>query len=189
MPPKHFSFIARADKRMRVLLTSVRISPAFDPITTASHPQMEEFGAIWDTGATGTVVTQRVIDKCALKPTGMTNVHTANGPTTSPTYLVNVGLPNRVMMGDIKVTRGVIHGDVDVLIGMDIISQGDLAVTNYMGKTAFTFRIPSLECIDFVKSSPSGKESLLAPPQAGRNDPCPCGSGKKFKRCCGRNPQ
>jgi uncharacterized protein YecA (UPF0149 family) len=20
----------------------------------------------------------------------------------------------------------------------------------------------------------------------GRNDPCPCGSGKKFKRCCGR---
>ena len=20
----------------------------------------------------------------------------------------------------------------------------------------------------------------------GRNDPCPCGSGKKYKRCCGR---
>jgi len=24
--------------------------------------------------------------------------------------------------------------------------------------------------------------------RVGRNDPCPCGSGKKFKRCCGRNP-
>ena len=24
-------------------------------------------------------------------------------------------------------------------------------------------------------------------PAAGRNDPCPCGSGKKFKKCCGRN--
>ncbi|MBC2605979.1 preprotein translocase subunit SecA [Pelagicoccus albus] len=23
-------------------------------------------------------------------------------------------------------------------------------------------------------------------PKAGRNDPCPCGSGKKFKQCCGR---
>ena len=22
----------------------------------------------------------------------------------------------------------------------------------------------------------------------GRNDPCPCGSGKKFKRCCGQSP-
>ena len=21
----------------------------------------------------------------------------------------------------------------------------------------------------------------------GRNDPCPCGSGKKFKKCCGAN--
>jgi uncharacterized protein len=24
-----------------------------------------------------------------------------------------------------------------------------------------------------------------AAPQAGRNDPCPCGSGQKYKRCCG----
>ena len=23
-------------------------------------------------------------------------------------------------------------------------------------------------------------------PKVGRNDPCPCGSGKKFKRCCGK---
>jgi SWIM/SEC-C metal-binding protein len=34
-------------------------------------------------------------------------------------------------------------------------------------------------------------ERLLNPPQpyraeetVGRNDPCPCGSGKKFKKCC-----
>lgn len=25
-----------------------------------------------------------------------------------------------------------------------------------------------------------------AGPKVGRNDPCPCGSGKKFKKCCGR---
>ena len=24
-------------------------------------------------------------------------------------------------------------------------------------------------------------------PKVGRNDPCPCGSGKKYKNCCGRN--
>jgi len=22
--------------------------------------------------------------------------------------------------------------------------------------------------------------------QVGRNDPCPCGSGKKFRHCCGK---
>ncbi len=27
--------------------------------------------------------------------------------------------------------------------------------------------------------------SSAARPAAGRNDPCPCGSGKKYKRCCG----
>ncbi|MBQ1354769.1 MAG: SEC-C domain-containing protein, partial [Ruminococcus sp.] len=23
--------------------------------------------------------------------------------------------------------------------------------------------------------------------KVGRNDPCPCGSGKKYKKCCGRD--
>ncbi len=31
---------------------------------------------------------------------------------------------------------------------------------------------------------PLGRKPL---PRVGRNDPCPCGSGKKFKNCCGRN--
>ncbi len=26
---------------------------------------------------------------------------------------------------------------------------------------------------------------VRAAPKVGRNDPCPCGSGKKFKKCCG----
>ena len=28
---------------------------------------------------------------------------------------------------------------------------------------------------------------VRAGPKVGRNDPCPCGSGKKYKHCCGRN--
>jgi len=27
---------------------------------------------------------------------------------------------------------------------------------------------------------------VIQPPKVGRNDPCPCGSGKKFKQCCGK---
>ena len=27
---------------------------------------------------------------------------------------------------------------------------------------------------------------VRAGPKVGRNDPCPCGSGKKYKKCCGR---
>ena len=39
----------------------------------------------------------------------------------------------------------------------------------------------------------SDLERMLNPPKpvsskkVGRNDPCSCGSGKKFKKCCGKN--
>ena len=31
------------------------------------------------------------------------------------------------------------------------------------------------------------EDSLIVPNKVGRNDPCPCGSGKKYKKCCGAN--
>lgn len=30
------------------------------------------------------------------------------------------------------------------------------------------------------------KEPYVRDVKIGRNDPCPCGSGKKYKKCCGR---
>lgn len=51
-----------------------------------------------------------------------------------------------------------------------------------------------------VSAFSGGEEAALTPqqpqkqqtvrhdaPKVGRNDPCPCGSGKKYKHCCGRN--
>lgn len=29
--------------------------------------------------------------------------------------------------------------------------------------------------------------TIVKGPKVGRNDPCPCGSGKKYKKCCGKN--
>src|SRR5205085_10494702 len=31
------------------------------------------------------------------------------------------------------------------------------------------------------------KQIVNTGPKVGRNDPCPCGSGKKYKKCCGAN--
>ena len=33
----------------------------------------------------------------------------------------------------------------------------------------------------------SSIQIVRSTPKVGRNDPCPCGSGKKYKNCCGRN--
>jgi preprotein translocase subunit SecA len=41
-----------------------------------------------------------------------------------------------------------------------------------------------------AEASQAGKQSRTVKrqqPKVGRNDPCPCGSGKKYKKCCGRN--
>ena len=43
-----------------------------------------------------------------------------------------------------------------------------------------------------LKSNTPNQEKSHEPivntePRVGRNDPCPCGSGKKYKNCCGRN--
>ena len=39
---------------------------------------------------------------------------------------------------------------IDLLIGMDIISMGDFAVSNHAGKLVFTFRVPSIKTTDYV---------------------------------------
>jgi len=68
------------------------------------------------------------------------------------TYSVNILLPNDITFSALKVTEAVLSG-VDVLIGMDIILKGDLAVTTSQGKTKFTFQIPSTHDTDYAKEN------------------------------------
>jgi len=37
--------------------------------------------------------------------------------------------------------------------------------------------------------APAAKAPVKSDKKVGRNDPCPCGSGKKYKNCCGRNAE
>ncbi len=37
------------------------------------------------------------------------------------------------------------------------------------------------------KITGTNKDAEVEKTKIGRNDPCPCGSGKKYKNCCGRN--
>ena len=46
----------------------------------------------------------------------------------------------------------------------------------------------SLENINGIDNETTNHEPVKNEgPKIGRNDPCPCGSGKKYKACCGRN--
>jgi predicted aspartyl protease len=190
MQPPVVAFISSYDRLSNVLINKVYISEAISSssLQIKRPPGAREYKALWDTGATGSVVTRKVVDECGLKPIGRANVHHAKGKTTSLVYLVSVFLPNNVCFPSLRVTEGDLAGNIEVIIGMDIMGRGDFAISNKDGKTTFTFRMPSLERIDFVEQvkNLSKTRSLSPSPKVGRNDPCPCGSGKKYKKCCGK---
>lgn len=185
--PSFRAFTTSGKGLLRVLQNKVEITAGFDPKKTPANkqPSFKTFTAIWDTGATGSVITQKVVDRCGLKPTGMTRVHGVHGEGNAEVYHVNIGLPNKVAFPNVSVTKGILAVS-DALIGMDIINYGDFAVTNTGGKTVFSFRIPSIQHIDFVKADIARIPTKRSTVKVERNDPCPCGSGRKFKNCCGR---
>lgn len=187
MPPKSESFTLSLNGLTNVLITPAIVFPAFDPKQTKPHPTGKQYNAIWDTGATNSVITVKIVRECGLKQIGITKVQGVGGVINDcPQYLVNIGLPNNVGVLAVRVTEGNLSSGIDVLIGMDIIALGDFAITNREKKTTFSFRFPSMETIDFVKQHK--KDHQATPQKIGRNAPCPCGSGKKYKKCCGKQP-
>jgi len=42
-------------------------------------------------------------------------------------------------------------------------------------------------CTDTTCCPPKAAPVRRATPKIGRNDPCICGNGRKYKKCCGKN--
>lgn len=167
------------------LITECGVCEAYIDVPGGKHPKGFKVRALWDTGATCTTISKNVVKGLGLTPIGFGDVFHAGGSGMAGVYKINVLLPNNIEFPALKVLDGDLYG-FDMLIGMDIISKGDFAVTHSDGKTTFTFRIPSMEKLDFVDSSPKAASPITAPKKVGRNEPCPCGSGKKYKQCCGK---
>lgn len=144
---------SKAPGRANVVTSDVEIST---PTADTVHPKAtQKVTAIWDTGATGTVITAALAGALGILPSGMVKKNTANGEMDSNVYLVDVLLPLGVGFPNMTVTEGTVAG-ADVLIGMDIICQGDFSITNFGDKTTASYRIPSIAEVDYVKEAPDG---------------------------------
>jgi len=140
------AFTVKGNGSFRQLVTKCGITP----LRKGNQPNIVYYNAIWDTGATSTVITSKVAKDLKLKPTGTaTNIH-AGGVSQVPTYLVDIYLPNGICVKEISVSEVVLAGDIEILIGMDLISLGDFSFTNVNGKSCFSFRFPSVKEIDYV---------------------------------------
>lgn len=153
------AFTTRHKGRTRALFTEVGVCLPVTIEEAKTRPvKVNKYLAIWDTGATHSAITKKVADELGLKPTGIVEVKYGSGKATTNTYLVNISLPNGVMIGQMRVSEVNLIPDDNVsddqqpqlLIGMDIIGIGDFAVTNFGEKTTLSFRVPSVAEIDFI---------------------------------------
>ncbi len=144
------AFTTKFNTKSNILISDVGISEAEHPTSENPQPSVIKFNAIWDTGASGSVINQQVISALGLQPIDKKEVNTANGKRNASVYLVDIYLPNKVVFPAVRVTDGDILGS-SVLIGMDIIGSGDFAVTHSDGKTCMSFQIPPNAEIDFVE--------------------------------------
>ncbi len=149
---EHRAFTRRADGT----LNEIRTPAGIFLVSTGQNiipTDIEQFEAIWDTGATNTAIASTVVQKLGSSPISFVPVGTGGGQVIAPVHLINIVLPNNVIVPNIQVTELTDLNSCDVLIGMDIITQGDFALTHVSGKACFSFRTPSSRQIDFVPES------------------------------------
>lgn len=183
-PPRQIPFHAFTLKYpgiARRIVVDIKLSIAFDPNNPPPIGQIQllPVKALWDTGATGSVVTPKTATTLGLISTGIKNSNTAGGIRQAKTYVVNIYLPQGVAFPGIQVSDCVDTGGFDAILGMDIIAQGDSVISNYNGHTWLTFRYPSSGAVDYVVDANQTFAGVS------RNAPCPCGSGRKYKKCHG----
>lgn len=171
------------------VIVPLEVADAFDPAST--DPQSVTWHptpALWDTGATNSVITEATAAKLGLKSVRKVTIVHAGGPEERNQYVVNLRLPNKVSVNGVLVTD--CHntaGNFGAIVGMDIITMGDLAISNHKNQTCMTFRLPSIGKHDYVEDFNRQLHNSMNP-----NDPCYCGAKddkgnpRKYRNCHGK---
>jgi hypothetical protein len=176
------AFTIKANGRLQRIVTDIGVCAAFDPASPPDPlPHKTACKALWDTGATKSLISKDLAAALKLPVVGATNLLHGGGTNVSPTYMVNFELPHGVTFRGALVAEFPAPTEFNVIVGMDVICMGDFSVTNVGGKTWVSFRTPPTTAIDYIieVNQSQGYSGV------GRNAPCPCGSGKKYKKCHG----
>jgi predicted aspartyl protease len=103
--------------------------------------------ALWDTGSGDTGISKSLAKELGLARVKNGKSHEvkmgAGGPFISNFHLIDILLSHGLQISNVKVSDYEDNGQFDIVIGMDIITMGDFAITGDNGKTVFSFVIPS----------------------------------------------
>ncbi len=152
-PADRFALTQTHDYLVSAIYTSASVGTPVEP--SYEVPSNEYWiKALWDTGATHSAISDRLAKILQLSSEDFVEVSTALGILEVPVYSVRVTFPNQLIFEDVEVAQFICADieECDLIIGMDIITQGDLSITNLDGRTVFSFRVPSQHVVDFEES-------------------------------------
>jgi predicted aspartyl protease len=95
-----------------------------------------------DTGATNTSISNKLAASLNLKAVEQCKVATAGGIHIANVYSIEISIKDMIKFTNIKAAEFVKNDKFDIIIGMDILTLGDLAITNHDHRTVVSFRVP-----------------------------------------------
>ena len=137
---------------VEAIVTNAYICEAVDLAAGIVPKYVPTTNALWDTGATNTLVSRHIVEQLGLQPFNRAIISGIGGDVETDTYLVHVILPTKTVARNVEVMVND-NPDYDVVIGMDIISLVDFAFTNAETKSVFSFRHPAQSHILFADKS------------------------------------
>lgn len=151
-PADYLAFTVAGDGLLREITAPVKVGFAVELAKLFGLSSVPvDFTSLWDTGATNTSVSKRLVAQLKLIPIDKKPVCCAGKTYDSGVYKIDLFLPNMVRINNVNVTEFEDNGRFDVLVGMDVIVQGDFSITNCNKKTLCSFRMPpDIEHIDYV---------------------------------------
>jgi hypothetical protein len=90
------AFTFKANGTLDRVVTEIKVLPAFDPSSPDPKPAGVRTTALWDTGASKSVISGALASTLGLTPVGTARVNHAGGVSLSPTCLVAFELPHGV---------------------------------------------------------------------------------------------
>lgn len=139
------------DYQAEAIITTCAITPAVELDENFTVPQIHRTeNAMWDTGATNCLISRKLIEALHLEPIGQCNLSDASSEEdeVADVYLVHLGLPTGHIVRNVQAAFTPSR-DYDFVIGMDVITQGDFAITNKDNQTVFSYQRPAQEHIRF----------------------------------------
>lgn len=122
-----------------VITTNARIS---------KEGKIVSVNAKWDTGAVKTCITEKVVGALGLSPLYKKVYYGVFSEMETDVYQVDINFAGGILFENVEVV--LVPSELraeDVIVGMDIISQGDFVISNHGNGTVFSFRTPSPETI------------------------------------------